>query len=106
MPRIRKPTVSKSFTGRTLRAYQNLTGALGSGDKAIDPAILRFLVQQKWATAYEKGRAGDRTFVLHSSENGPAVTLPSLDRQDRDDDGRGTKEKSPDDRRQNGRQQQ
>lgn len=89
-----------------LESITALNRALGGTGKAVDPALLRFLVQQKWATAYEKGRAGDRTFVLHSSENTPAVTLPSLDRPERDNDDRGTKEGSPDDGRRNNKQQQ
>lgn len=89
-----------------LESITALNRALGGTGKAVDPALLRFLVQQKWATAYEKGQAGDRTFVLHNSENGPAVTLPALERPDRENSGRETKEDNTGERRQGDGQQQ
>jgi regulator of protease activity HflC (stomatin/prohibitin superfamily) len=50
----------------------------GSEDEAVNPALLQFLSQQKWATAYEKNQSDQKTFVLHGKNNAPAVTLPSF----------------------------
>ena len=50
----------------------------GSEGQTINPALLQFLSQQKWATAYEKNQSDQKTFVLHGKDNIPAVTLPSF----------------------------
>ena len=50
----------------------------GSEDQAVNAALLQFLSQQKWATAYEKNQSDQKTFVLHGNDNTPAVTLPSF----------------------------
>lgn len=62
------------------RAYldgiQSLNIALGGPSNTINPALLQFLSQQKWATAYEKNQTDQKTFVLHSQNDTPAITLP------------------------------
>ncbi|MCG8685079.1 MAG: SPFH domain-containing protein [Desulfobacterales bacterium] len=50
----------------------------GKKDQRINPALLEFLSQQKWATAYEKSQTDQKTFVLHGSGRAPALTLPSF----------------------------
>lgn len=50
----------------------------GKKGQRINPALLEFLSQQKWATAYEKSQTDQKTFVLHGSGRGPALTLPSF----------------------------
>ncbi|MCP4024467.1 MAG: SPFH domain-containing protein, partial [Desulfobacteraceae bacterium] len=61
-----------------LEGIKALHIALGGTQKDINPAILNFLSQQKWATAYEKTQSEQKTFVLHSKGDSPAVTLPSF----------------------------
>ncbi|MBI5895498.1 MAG: hypothetical protein HZB24_05645, partial [Desulfobacterales bacterium] len=39
-------------------------------------AILQFLTQQKWATAYEKNQEGQNTIVIQNTESSPALSLP------------------------------
>lgn len=61
-----------------LEGIRSLHLALGGSVKqTVHPALLEFLSQQKWATAYEKNQAEQKTFVLHDSGNTPALTLPS-----------------------------
>ena len=63
------------------RAYldgiQSLHKALGDGSRVVNPALLSFLSQQKWATAYEKSQTEQKTFVLHGSGPAPALALPA-----------------------------
>ncbi|MCG8567446.1 MAG: SPFH domain-containing protein, partial [Desulfobacterales bacterium] len=63
------------------RAYldgiQSLHQTLGGGSRVVNPSLLSFLSQQKWATAYEKSQTEQKTFVLHGSGPAPALTLPS-----------------------------
>jgi regulator of protease activity HflC (stomatin/prohibitin superfamily) len=49
----------------------------GSDNQGISPALLEFLSQQKWATAYEKNQSDQNTFVLHGAGQPPSLTLPS-----------------------------
>ena len=62
-----------------LEGIRSLHLALG-GEKsqAVNPALLEFLSQQKWAAAYEKNQSDQNTFVLHGRGQTPAVTLPPL----------------------------
>ncbi len=51
--------------------------AIGRRDGSTDTAILQFLTQQKWATAYEKNQEGQRTVVIQNTGGGPlGLTLP------------------------------
>nr|WP_320013787.1 SPFH domain-containing protein [uncultured Desulfobacter sp.] len=51
--------------------------ALGGREgQRVNPDLLEFLSQQKWATAYEKNESNQKTFVLHGSGKVPAITLP------------------------------
>jgi prophage DNA circulation protein len=54
-----------------------LQQALGRPDGATDTAILEFLPQQKWATAYEKNTEGQKTVVIQNTQGSPALTLPA-----------------------------
>lgn len=61
-----------------LTGIQSLHLALGGGEKQnVHPALLEFLSQQKWATAYEKNQSEQKTFVLHKSGRPPSLTLPA-----------------------------
>jgi regulator of protease activity HflC (stomatin/prohibitin superfamily) len=59
-----------------------LQKSIGRPDGATDTAILEFLTQQKWATAYEKNQEGQRTVVIQNTQGAPALTLPPLDNSD------------------------
>ncbi|MCF8088409.1 MAG: SPFH domain-containing protein [Desulfotignum sp.] len=60
-----------------LDGIRSLHLALGGTEKGgVNPALLEFLSQQKWATAYEKNQGDQKTFVLHGSTGPPALTLP------------------------------
>lgn len=60
-----------------LNGIQSLHLALGGEEtSAVNPALLEFLSQQKWATAYEKNQTDQKTFVLHGAARPPALTLP------------------------------
>ncbi len=59
-----------------LQSIQALQKALGRPDGSTDTALLQFLVQQKWASAYEKNQAGQNTVVLQNTRGTPALTLP------------------------------
>ncbi|MEX1299748.1 MAG: SPFH domain-containing protein [Desulfotignum sp.] len=60
-----------------LDGIRSLHLALGGTEKdEVNPALLEFLSQQKWATAYEKNQSDQKTFVLHGSTMPPALTLP------------------------------
>jgi regulator of protease activity HflC (stomatin/prohibitin superfamily) len=54
-----------------------LQKSIGRVDGATDEAILQFLTQQKWATAYEKHQTGQNTVVIQNTRGTPAITLPS-----------------------------
>jgi len=59
-----------------LDGIKSLHLALNGSSNTVNPAILDFLSQQKWATAYEKNQTDQKTFVLHSKGETPSVTLP------------------------------
>lgn len=54
-----------------------LQQSIGREDGATDEAILQFLTQQKWATAYEKNQEGQQTVVIQNTQGSPALTLPA-----------------------------
>jgi regulator of protease activity HflC (stomatin/prohibitin superfamily) len=54
-----------------------LQKSIGRADGKTDEAILQFLTQQKWATAYEKHEAGQNTVVIQNTQGSPALTLPA-----------------------------
>lgn len=60
-----------------LESIQALQKALGRPDGATDVALLEFLTQQKWASAFEKDQAGQHTVVIQNTKSPPAITLPS-----------------------------
>ncbi len=60
-----------------LESIHGLQKALGRPDGSTDKALLDFLVQQKWASAYEKNQAGQNTVVIQNTGNAPNLTLPS-----------------------------
>lgn len=53
-----------------------LQQSIGRTDGTTDTAILQFLTQQKWATAYEKNQEGQHTVVIQNTQGSPALTLP------------------------------
>jgi len=59
-----------------LESIQALQKALGRPDGSTDTALLQFLVQQKWATAYEKTESGQSTIVIQNTQTPPGLTLP------------------------------
>ncbi len=67
-----------------------LQKSLGRADGSTDTALLQFLTQQKWATAYEKNQDGRHTVVIQNTQGTPALTLPSftesLDQQEKSND--------------------
>jgi len=56
---------------------QALQKSIGRTDGMTDTAILQFLTQQKWATAYEKNQEGQHTVVIQNTEMSPSLTLPA-----------------------------
>jgi regulator of protease activity HflC (stomatin/prohibitin superfamily) len=54
-----------------------LQNSIGRSDGTTDTAILQFLTQQKWATAYEKNQEGQHTVVIQNTQSSPALALPS-----------------------------
>jgi regulator of protease activity HflC (stomatin/prohibitin superfamily) len=59
-----------------------LQKSIGRPDGVTDTAILEFLTQQKWATAYEKNQEGQRTVVIQNTQGAPALTLPPPNNSD------------------------
>jgi hypothetical protein len=59
---------------------QALQKSIGRADGTTDNAILQFLTQQKWATAYEKNEEGQNTIVIKNTETSPALSLPPATR--------------------------
>jgi len=55
---------------------QALQKNIGRSDGSTDEALLQFLTQQKWATAYEKNQEGQQTVVIQNTQGSPALTLP------------------------------
>jgi regulator of protease activity HflC (stomatin/prohibitin superfamily) len=60
-----------------LEGIQGLQRSVGGVDKASNQALLQFLTQQKWATAYEKDQGGHHTVVIQNTQGSPALTLPA-----------------------------
>ena len=60
-----------------LDGIQSLQKSLGRTDGSTDVALLEFLTQQKWATAYEKNQEGQNTVVIQNTQGSPALTLPA-----------------------------
>ena len=60
-----------------LESIQALQKALGKADGSTDMALLQFLTQQKWATAYEKNQGGQSTVVIQNTGESPNLTLPA-----------------------------
>ena len=65
-----------------LEGIRALQQEVGRPDGATDASLLQFLVQQKWASAYEKNQTGQNTVVIQNTEKAPAVTLPPALRSD------------------------
>lgn len=51
-----------------LESIQALQKSLGRPDGATDKALLEFLTQQKWASAYEKNQSGQNTVVIQNTQ--------------------------------------
>jgi len=60
-----------------LEGISSLQKEIGKPDGSTDTSLLQFLVQQKWAAAYEKNQTGQNTVVIQNTEKIPAVTLPA-----------------------------
>jgi regulator of protease activity HflC (stomatin/prohibitin superfamily) len=60
-----------------LEGVQALQKGLGRPDGSTDTAILQFLVQQQWASAYEKNQEGQNTMVIQNTRGQTALTLPA-----------------------------
>jgi regulator of protease activity HflC (stomatin/prohibitin superfamily) len=60
-----------------LDSIASLQKALGRPDGSTDVALLEFLTQQKWASAYEKNDRGQQTIVIQNTQGSPALTLPA-----------------------------
>jgi len=59
-----------------LEGISSLQKEVGKQDGSTDTSLLQFLVQQKWASAYEKNQTGQNTVVIQNTEKVPSVTLP------------------------------
>lgn len=60
-----------------LEGIQGLQRSVGGAEGATNQALLQFLTQQKWATAYEKDQGGQHTVVIQNTQGSPALTLPA-----------------------------
>jgi regulator of protease activity HflC (stomatin/prohibitin superfamily) len=66
-----------------LESIKNLQDTLGRKDGSTDTALLEFLTQQKWATAYEKQAQGQNTVVIQNTQgNTPTIALPAFSTAD------------------------
>lgn len=61
-----------------LDGVSQLLGKVGQPNGSTDKALLNFLDQQKWASAYEKNQTGQNTVVIQNTDSAPNVTLPPL----------------------------
>lgn len=61
-----------------LEGISLLLKEVGHADGRTDTALLKFLDQQRWASAYEKNQTGQNTVVIQNTDMAPAVTLPPL----------------------------
>jgi len=59
-----------------LEGISSLQQEVGRQDGSTDTSLLQFLVQQKWASAYEKNQTGQNTVVIQNTDKIPPVTLP------------------------------
>lgn len=66
----------KKLYAAYLSSISALQKEIGRGDGATDQDLLQFLVQQKWASAYEKNQTGQNTVIIQGSGGSPPVTLP------------------------------
>ncbi len=60
-----------------LESIAALQKSIGRPDGSTDGALLQFLTQQKWATAYEKNQQGQQTMVIQNTDTAPSLTLPN-----------------------------
>ncbi len=60
-----------------LEGVEALQKGLGRPDGSTDTAILEFLVQQQWASAYEKNQEGQNTMVIQNTQGNPSLALPA-----------------------------
>jgi regulator of protease activity HflC (stomatin/prohibitin superfamily) len=75
-----------------LDGIKNLQTALGRKGASGDTALLEFLTQQKWATAYEKHQMGQNTVVIQNTQgNTPAIALPAFNAAERSAGGKDDK---------------
>ena len=72
----------KKLYAAYLEGIRALQQEVGREDGSTDTSLLQFLVQQKWASAYEKNQTGQNTVVIQNTEQAPAVTLPPAPRND------------------------
>ncbi len=66
----------KKLYAAYLDGISGLQKEVGRRDGSTDTALLQFLVQQKWADAYEKNQTGQNTVVIQSNGDTPPITLP------------------------------
>ena len=59
-----------------LEGIGSLQKEIGKPDGSTDTSLLQFLVQQKWASAYEKNQTGQNTVVIQNTDKIPPITLP------------------------------
>lgn len=59
-----------------LDSIEELQQKIGGKSEAVNLALLQFLNQQKWASAYEKNQTGQHTVVIQNTESAPALTIP------------------------------
>lgn len=59
-----------------LEGISSLQKEVGKQDGSTDRSLLQFLVQQKWASAYEKNQTGQNTVVIQNTDTVPPITLP------------------------------
>ncbi|MDW7709181.1 MAG: SPFH domain-containing protein [Deferrisomatales bacterium] len=67
----------RKLYGAYVESIRDLQREVGRPDGATDTALLEFLNQQKWATAYEKNQTGQNTVVIQNTGGAPALTLPA-----------------------------
>ena len=66
----------KKLYAAYLEGISALQDEIGQKDGSSDRDILQFLVQQKWADAYEKNQTGQNTVVIQNSGSTTPITLP------------------------------
>lgn len=60
-----------------LEGIEALQKGLGGGGGTTDTALLEFLVQQQWASAYEKNQTGQSTMVIQNTQGNTNLALPA-----------------------------